>query len=342
MRRLPLRRLAPLVALLAVLGACSSVGEAPAATVNGHDISADSVRSELRTIRENKDYRDALERSYQMTLAGESKGTFDSSFTAQVLSLRIYYALVEQSFEKLDLTVTNADIKAAKLTIKQQVDTLGTRVWKNLPQKYRDQLGYQEALIEKASAEAGDGVIGRNYFNAHKDEFQQICVSHILINAADHSDADAKQLAEDIKAELDAGADFATVAGEKSEDPGSKATGGDLDCDAPGRFVDEFDEATRTLPIGKVSDPVKTQFGYHLILVRSREAATFSDVQSSIGQRAFEDYLLTLICGKKTDVDVNPRYGTWDRSPCKGGAGLAQVAAPSKPKSNTTNQSIPQ
>src|SRR4051794_15872178 len=108
MRRLPFRRLAPLAILLMAalaLSACNSVGESPAATVNGHDISADTVRSELRTIRENRAYRDALERSYQMTLAGESKGTFDSSFTAQVLSLRIYYALVEQSFDKLRINV---------------------------------------------------------------------------------------------------------------------------------------------------------------------------------------------------------------------------------------------
>src|SRR5437867_7119703 len=205
MRRLPARRLAPLAALLVAslaLTACNSVGESPAATVSGHDISADSVRSELRTIRENRAYRDALERSYQMTLAGESKGAFDSSFTAQLLSLRVYYALVEQSFQKLDIKVTKSDETRARQTIKQQVDTLGKTVWKNLPQRYRTQLGHQEALIEVASNEAGEGKIGRNYFNAHKEDFEKICVSHILINTANHSDADAKRIAEEIKAEL--------------------------------------------------------------------------------------------------------------------------------------------
>ena len=337
MRRLPARRLAPLAVLLAVvlgLPACSSVGESPAATVNGHDISADSVRSELRIIRENREYRDALERSYQMTLAGEAKGTFDSSFTAQMLSLRIYYELVEQSFDKLGIKVTKSDETRARQTIKQQVDTLGKKVWKSLPQHYRVQLGHQEALIEVASNEAGEGKIGRSYFNSHKDDFEKICVSHIVINTANHSDADAKKLAEDIKAELDAGGDFATLAKEKSEDPGSKDSGGDLDCDAPGRFLPAFDKATQTLPVGKVSAPIKTQFGYHLILVRSRTAGVFNEVAGSLGQKAFEDYLLTLVCGKKSDVHVNPRYGSWDHKPCKGGAGLAQVAPPAKPKSS--------
>ena len=336
MRRLPLRRLAPLAVLVVaalVLTSCNSVGESPAATVSGHEISADSIRSELRIIRENRAYRDALERSYQMTLAGESKGTFGSSFTAQLLSLRIYYSLVEQSFEKLDIKVTKSDETRARQTIKEQVDTLGKKVWTSLPQRYRTQLGHQEALIEVASNEAGEGKIGRNYFNTHKDSFQKICVSQIVVSAANHSDADAKRIAEEIKAELDGGADFATVAKEKSEDP-SKDDGGDLGCDAPGRFVPAVDKVTRTLPVGKVSDPVKTQFGYHLMLVRSRTAAVFSEVAGGLGQRAFEDYLLTLVCGKKSDVHVNPRYGTWDRTPCKGGAGLAQVTPPAKPKSS--------
>src|SRR5687767_1651258 len=106
MHRLSVRRLAPLVVLVVALAACSSMGESPAATVNGDEVSADSVRSELKTIRSNRAYRDALERSYQMTLAGESKGTFDATFTAQVLTLRIYYELVEQSFDDLGLTVS--------------------------------------------------------------------------------------------------------------------------------------------------------------------------------------------------------------------------------------------
>jgi foldase protein PrsA len=345
MRRLPARRLAPLAVLLAValgLSACGSVGKSPAATVNDHEISADSIRSELRIIRENRAYRDALERSYQMTLAGQSKGTFDSSFTAQMLSLRIYYELVEQSFDKLHIKVTTSDEKRARQTIKQQVDTLGKKVWTSLPQHYRDQLGHQEALIEVASNEAGAGKIGRRYFDSHKSDFQRICVSHILVDAANHSDADAKRIADEIKAELDGGADFATVAKEKSEDPGSKDNGGDLDCDAPGRFVDNFDKATRTLPVGTVSDPIKTRFGYELILVRSRTAAAFGDVAGGLGQKAFEDYLLTLVCGKKSDVHVNPSYGTWDRKPCRGGAGLAQVTPPAKPKpSGSTTTTTP-
>jgi foldase protein PrsA len=336
MRRLPIRRLAPLVALLVTLAACSSVGETPAATVNGDDISVSSVRSELKIIRGNRAYRAALERQYQMTVAGESKGTFDAAFTAQLLTFRIWYERVEQTLEELDIAVKPSDERSARSTIKQQVDTLGPKVWSSFPQKYRDLLGHQEALIERVSEEAGEGKIARDYFNRHKDEFQQICVSHILINTANHSDADAERLAEEAKAELDGGADFATVAREKSEDPGTKDNGGDLDCDAPGRFVDEFDKATQTLPIGEVSDPVKTTFGYHLILVRSRSAATFDDVKSGIGERAFQDFLLRIICGKRVDIDVNPSYGEWDRSPCKGGNGLAQVSPPSKPKTNTS------
>ena len=337
MHRLPVRRLAPFVLVAVALAGCSSVGESPAATVNGQEISVDSVRSELKTIRSNRAYRSALERSYQMTLAGTSKGTFDATFTAQVLTLRVYYELVEQSFDDLGITVTKKGEKDARETIKEQVDSLGENVWTRLPQKYRLQLGHQEALIEKASDSATEGKIGRRYFDAHKADFLDICVSHILVSSADRSEDEAERMADEIKTELDGGADFVELAKARSEDPGSKDSGGDLDCDKPGRFVDEFDKATKTQPVGEVGEPVKTQFGYHVILVRSRKSRTFEDVSQDpvleFGRTTFEDYLIKLICGKKTDVDVNPSYGRWDRSTCKGGAGLAQVTAPKKPKS---------
>jgi hypothetical protein len=85
-----------------------------------------------------------------------------------------------------------------------------------------------------------------------------------------------------------------------------------------------------SLPIGKVSDPVQTQFGYHLILVKSRVVPTLDDVRAQVGQAAFSAYVLELICGK-TKVSVDPRYGTWDKAPCTGGQGLAKVTAPKAP-----------
>ncbi|MEM8738908.1 MAG: peptidylprolyl isomerase [Planctomycetota bacterium] len=86
--------------------------------------------------------------------------------------------------------------------------------------------------------------------------------SHILV--AQESDA------LDLKQQLDAGAEFADLAKEHSSCPSAK-DGGSLGQFRQGDMVSEFDAVIFSeLPLGQVSDPVKTQFGYHLIQVRQR------------------------------------------------------------------------
>lgn len=74
---------------------------------------------------------------------------------------------------------------------------------------------------------------------------------------------------EDLKAEIEAGADFAAVAKQHSQCP-SGQQGGDLGEFGPGQMVKEFDTAVFSAEIGQVVGPVQTQFGYHLIEVTSR------------------------------------------------------------------------
>ncbi len=85
--------------------------------------------------------------------------------------------------------------------------------------------------------------------------------SHILV--------ENEQLAKKLKAEIDNGADFAKTAKKYSICP-SKAQGGDLGSFGKGQMVKEFEDAAFSLPVGVVSNPVKTEFGYHLIKVTSK------------------------------------------------------------------------
>lgn len=90
---------------------------------------------------------------------------------------------------------------------------------------------------------------------------------HILIAESD----DAIKKALDLKQQIDSGADFAELASEYSDDIASKETGGDLGFAPSGTFVPEFEAALNALTPNTVSDPVKTQYGYHLIeLLESR------------------------------------------------------------------------
>jgi peptidyl-prolyl cis-trans isomerase C len=79
----------------------------------------------------------------------------------------------------------------------------------------------------------------------------------------------SKEMCENLKAQIEAGADFAAVAKEHSLCP-SKSDGGALGTFSPGQMVREFDEVVFSGEVGKVLGPVKTQFGYHLIEITNR------------------------------------------------------------------------
>lgn len=100
---------------------------------------------------------------------------------------------------------------------------------------------------------------------AKYDQGEEVHARHILV--ADLATAQS------LKKLLDAGADFAALAVEKSTDPGSASQGGDLGWFSRGQMVTEFEDAAFSLEPGKVSDPIKTQYGYHLIEVIDRKQA---------------------------------------------------------------------
>ncbi|MCI0504278.1 peptidylprolyl isomerase [Candidatus Micrarchaeota archaeon] len=90
----------------------------------------------------------------------------------------------------------------------------------------------------------------------------QVRASHILVKD--------EKTASELKAEIDKGADFAKVAKKHSKCP-SGQSGGDLGFFGKGQMVKEFDEAVFSLPVGVVSAPIRTEFGYHLIVVTAKK-----------------------------------------------------------------------
>lgn len=94
---------------------------------------------------------------------------------------------------------------------------------------------------------------------------EQRQASHILLELDGRSLTEAKATAQEIKQKLDAGADFAELAKEYSDDIGTKAIGGDLGISPRGSFDEAFEAALYALPEGGVSAPVETEFGVHII-----------------------------------------------------------------------------
>src|SRR5437868_10295561 len=121
---------------------------------------------------------------------------------------------------------------------------------------------------------------------------QEVHARHILVETEDEAKA--------VKAELDKGADFAELAKKKSKDPGA-SDGGDLGFFTKDQMVPEFSAVAFTLEPGKISDPVKSQFGWHVIKVeekRNRKAPDFDQVKGQIEtyvtRKAQADYVAKL------------------------------------------------
>jgi foldase protein PrsA len=117
-------------------------------------------------------------------------------------------------------------------------------------------------------------------------EFDFVSVNHVLVGLevqqppspdgkqqppTKRSDEEAKKRAQEVFKKLqETKGDFKTIAKEYSDDPGSKDMEGKYEGDVS-QFVKEFKDAALTLPIGKISDPVKTEFGYHVMRVNERK-----------------------------------------------------------------------
>ena len=153
-------------------------------------------------------------------------------------------------------------------------------------------------------------------YNQQKDQFRQIMVEHILFAVSQtKTAAQALKQANDTLAQLKAGANFATLAKKLSDDPGTKSTGGKIEqwLNVSDQNLDQaFAQAAWAAPIGKLTGPVRSSFGYHIIVTLKKRIQPLSEVgtqiqtnlENQVGTRAITD----LTCCRPTHVSV---YSTW-------------------------------
>lgn len=171
-----------------------------------------------------------------------------------------------------------SDQKAYEQALKQNnitEDQLRKDIRENLPvQKV------QEKVV--GGAEPSDEEVQKYYDQNKEAQFttpEQRCVRHILFNK------DQKQKAEEVKQQLQNGGDFAKLAKQYSQDPGSAEKGGDLGCLGKGETVPDFEEAAFGAEQGEIIGPVQTQFGYHLLEVteiKPKHTRSLGEVESQI------------------------------------------------------------
>jgi peptidyl-prolyl cis-trans isomerase C len=153
------------------------------------------------------------------------------------------------------------------------------------------------------------------YYDEHKSDFQQVTAHHILIRfkgspvplkegQKDLTEEEALAKAQELVKKLKAGEEFDPIAKAESADTGSAANGGDLGAPFKrGQMVKAFEDAAFSLKPGQVSDPVKTQFGYHIIRVDKSETKSFEDASPEI-----EGKLKPEVAKKQMD-DLQKRAG---------------------------------
>lgn len=160
------------------------------------------------------------------------------------------------------------------------------------------------------------------HYDQHKSEYEQAKASHILIrfkgsrvplkpNQKDLTEEESLAKAQEIRKKLLDGGDFAATAKAESDDAGSAANGGSLGPAFPrGRMVAPFDQAVFSLPVGQLSEPVKSPFGYHIIKVEERGPKTFEearpDVEKQVRPKLTQEAMDRL--RKQTQITLDESY----------------------------------
>jgi peptidyl-prolyl cis-trans isomerase C len=195
----------------------------------------------------------------------------------------------------------------------------------------RNRLLMDSLLASEGKAATTDEAMKKVYEDAAKQISgeQEVHARHILVETEDEAKA--------VEDELKKGADFAELAKKKSKDPGA-SDGGDLGFFTKDQMVPEFSAVAFSLEPGKISDPVKSQFGWHIIKVeekRNRKAPDFEQVKAQIEQyvtrKAQADYVAKLRTEAKVErMDQPAADASKDAKPSDAKPADSKMAPPAK------------
>lgn len=215
--------------------------------------------------------------------------------------------MIKQDAEKMGIEVTDADVDKEINAMKEQLG--GEESFQallkqnNLPEDFLKENIKKQKLTSEYTQKKLDELKPteeelKKYYEDNKDTFFKAKASHILVS-------DLKE-ANIIRKDIKKGGDFAKVAKEKSMDPGTKDNGGELGEFTSGQMVPEFDKAIAKLKVGEISEPIQTNYGYHVIKLEDKKQLDFKDVKPQIEQKVqqekFGDYIKDL--QKKAKIKV--------------------------------------
>lgn len=242
------------------------------------------------------------------SLAAQQGAPLDEATLAQFRGLRPSFLdqfatqrVLLQEAEARELSVSEAEVdeqiaqarESAGDDFERLLNEAGYTDEAALRSYIRDSLLLQRAVEAiQSDIEVTDAEV-RAFYDENQAQFsqpEQVCARHILL-------ADQETAAE-VYAQLEAGGDFEALARENSTDPGSAENGGDLGCISPGQTVPAFEEAAFGAEVGETTEPVQSEFGFHIIRVDERKpgaVAPFAEVRAQVREQLVNTQLGTEI-----------------------------------------------
>lgn len=267
----------------------------PVASIDGTEITADDFNHEIGKI----------------VASGAVPARQLSMLTEKLVDRMIDRKLVDMAIAKGGIKVTEADIDA-KLqevrdeyaraqaamggeqgTFEEMLTKMGVST-KELRESISQSIGIERLLITRGLSKPTPEET-RAFYDANPEMFEQperVHARHILVKVDSDDDAEwvaAKKKITEVRKRLTAkGADFAAIAKETSDDPGSAARGGDLGYFGKGQMVPEFERTAFALKKDEISQPVRSSFGWHVIQQLDHQlegTASFEDVREPLAKR---------------------------------------------------------
>lgn len=348
-----MKRLSPfLIGLLLVLSGCGELLDPAAAAVGDEKITPEEVQVGVDAFKGTEKFK-------QLAAQGDVEAV-TRQFEQGYLATLVRRAVLLPKAEELGVEITEQDVDDQLEAIKAD---------------FPNEQAYQEALEEQALDEAQLRDLVRDrlledalraevtadvgpsdeelqtYYEENLDRYTFNHAQHILVKEEDLARLIAAEL-HSVPRKKKVEKVFARLAKEHSLDAQNKGKGGDLGEQPGGTFVPEFEAALAKLDEGEISDPVKTEFGFHIIRLISSRTAPFAEAAPEISEElaepakleAFSKWLEEVY--DEADVRINPRYGELDVATGQIVDATSQdvpgAEAPEAPPSPTVPVDVPQ
>jgi foldase protein PrsA len=307
-----------IVAVAALLATgCGTLFAPGAATVNGEEIPSEELEAALTRFENCEQFDQAA----QQSSPNEVKREYEQTLLSRLIRRKV-----------LELEAAEVGIKVSPGDVEERLDQI--REDFGSEKEFHNELEAQCVTLGEVRDFVRDSVLEqrlrgrvtedvgpteeelRAEYESRADDFTEVNVAHILVAEKSEAERLYRRLQETRPKDLERR--FADLAEEFSTDAGSAGQGGELGYLSPSDVVPEFADAALALEEGEISQPVKSQFGWHIIRLIDARVRSFEDARQQLAEElggqeaenAWQEFLDAAY--RDADIEVNPRYGRLD------------------------------